>query len=135
MDLSITAANVVAGEDAATKQGLAGEAIAAGKLVYLDATSKKYLLADNNSATAAARHAVGVALNGAALNQPLHVQTGGKITLGAVLTAGIAYFVSDTPGGICVLADVGSGEYICQLGLAESTTVLDLNIQFPNVAN
>lgn len=133
-DLSLTPANVVAGDNAQRASGNAGETIAAGKAVYLSSTTKKWMLADSNSATVEARKATGIALNGASLNQPIDVQTSGDITIGGTLTAGTAYFLSDTPGGICPLADVGTGEYVCQLGLAKSTTVLALAIQFPNVA-
>jgi hypothetical protein len=132
-DLVITAASVVAG-DGATKEGIAGETITAGQAVYLSSTAHKWMKADSNSATAEAREAIGIALNGASLNQPMEVQTRGPITIGATLTAGTAYYLSDTPGGICPLADVGAGEYVCLLGLASSTTVLDLDVQFPNVA-
>lgn len=133
-DLTITAANVVAGADAARESGTAGETIAAGKAVYFSSTTKKWMLADSNSATAEARKATAIALNGASLNQPITVHKSGDITIGATLTAGTAYYLSDTPGGICPLADVGSGEYVCLLGLAKSTSVLAVNIQYPNVA-
>lgn len=133
-DISITAANVVAGSDAVQETGRAGETITAGQLVYRDATTGKYMKADSNSATAAARQARGVALNGASLNQPLVIQKSGDVTIGGTLTAGTAYYLSDTPGGICPLADVGSGEYVCLLGIAKSASVLALDIQFPNVA-
>jgi hypothetical protein len=133
-DLSITAANVVAGTDIVRGDGTAGETIAAGKAVYFSSTLKKWMLADSNSATVEARKAIGIALNGAALNQPLAVIKSGDLTLGATLTAGLDYYLSDTPGGICVRADIGSGEYVCLLGLAKSTTVLAVDIQFPNVA-
>lgn len=132
-DITITAANVVGGSSA-RDYGTAGEAITAGKAVYLSAATNKWMLADNNSATAAARKAGGIALNGAALNQPIAVQKKGEITIGATLTPGAAYYLSDTPGGICPVADIGAGEYYCLLGLAKSATVLDVNIQFPGVA-
>lgn len=134
-DLTITATSVVAGDDALTDTGRAGETIAAGKAIYKSSTTKKWMLADSNSATVEARKATHIALNGGALNQPILAQKGGDITLGATLTAGLGYFLSDTPGGICPVGDVGSGEYVCQLGLAKSTTELTVNIQFPNVAN
>jgi hypothetical protein len=133
-DLSITAASVIAGDNAGRAAGIAGETITAGKAVYLASGTKKWMLADSNSATAEVRRATGIALNGASLNQPVDVATGGDITIGATLTAGTAYYLSDTPGGICPLADVGSGEYVCLLGLAKSTTVLALDIQYPGVA-
>lgn len=133
-DLSVTAASVVAGSNAVIARGSFGESLTAGQAAYLDPTSHKWMKADSNSATVAARQAGGIALNGGALNQPATVQTSGKITIGATLTPGVAYYLSDTPGGICPVADVGSGEYVCLLGLAESASVLDLNIQFPNVS-
>lgn len=133
-DISITAANVVPGDNAITEHGTAGETIAQGKAVYKSSTTKKWMLADSNSATAEVRKATGIALNGASASQPITVQKSGDITLGGTLTAGVAYYLSDTPGGVCPVADVGSGEYVCLLGVAKSVTVLAIDIQFPNVA-
>lgn len=132
-DITITAANVVAGSNAARAQGNAGEAITAGQIVYLASASKKWMLADADSATAEARKAGGIALNNAALNQPLAVATGGDVTVGGTLTAGSAYYVSGTPGGLCPAADLASGDYPCLVGMAKSATVLAIDVQFPNV--
>lgn len=134
-DISVTATAVVPGSDAVTENGIAGETITAGQAVYRDLSTGKYMKADNNSATAAARQARGIALNGASNNQPMTIQTAGDLTFNAVLTAGIVYYLSDTAGGICPVADVGGGEYVCTLGIAKSTTVLKLDIQFPGVSN
>lgn len=133
-DLSITPSAVIAGSNSALASGSAGETIAAGKAVYLASATKKWMLADADSVTAEARKAIGIALNGASLNQPVDVLTGGDITLGAVLTAGTAYYLSDDPGGICPHADLEAGDYICLLGLAKSNSVLTVDVQFPNVA-
>lgn len=133
-DLSITAASVVSGENALFDSGSAGETIGAGQPVYRDGATKKWMKADANSATALARRATAVALNGAALNQPVKVQTTGDFTPGATLTAGTSYFLSDTAGGICPFADVGSGEYVCQIGIAKSTSVMMLLFAYPGVA-
>lgn len=134
-DLVITAANVQPNANTIIdRSGTAGATITAGEPVYKDPTTKQWLLADNNSATAAARQASGVSLNSSAAGQPLAVATGGDLTLGPVMTAGTAYFVSATPGMICPDADVGAGSYPCLLGLAKSTSVLTLSIQFPNVS-
>jgi hypothetical protein len=88
----------------------------------------KYKLADANGA-AALRVPNGIALNGASNGQPLSVQKGGDITIGGTMTAGIPYFLSDTPGGLCPLPDIGTGEYSCIVGIAKSTSVLAVNIQ------
>jgi hypothetical protein len=133
-DLSITAANVVAGAGAQIANGTAGTTVTAGQAVYLDATTGRYLLADNNSATAAAREPDGIALNGAANGQPLGVLTKGPVTIGATMTAGVAYYLGDTAGGICPVADLASGEYPSIIGIATSTTVLNVKIQSAGVA-
>lgn len=138
-DLVITAANVVAGASAATKTGTAGAAIAAGDIVYLDtATTGKWQLADSDAATAEARGQtgnIGIALNSAAANQPVVVQTDGQVTLGAVLTAGTAYYLSDTPGKLCPVADISGGDYFTLVGLASSTSVLNIDFQYSGVAS
>lgn len=133
-DLTITAASVLAGSGADVEHGTFGAAITAGQLVYRDSATGKYLLADSNSATVAARTPRGIALNGGANGQPGAILKGGPITIGATLTAGVAYYASDTPGGICPVADVGSGEYATIMGIAASTTVLDVEIQASGVA-
>jgi hypothetical protein len=127
-DISITAANVVPGSDAVRESGTAGATITAGQLVYLDTSDMKFKLADSNGA-AALRVPNGIALNGASNGQPLSVQKGGDITIGGTLTAGIPYFLSDTPGGLCPLPDIGAGEFSCIIGIAKSTSVLAVNIQ------
>lgn len=132
-DLTITATSVVAGSDSQQVSGILGETVTAGQAVVKN-SSNLWVKADSNHATAALRKASGIALNGGAINQPVRVHTAGSITIGATLTAGLAYYLSDTPGGICPVADIGAGEYVCLLGLATSTTVMNLDIQYPNVS-
>jgi hypothetical protein len=133
-NLAITAGSVVAGTDAETQSGSFGEAVTAGQAVYKSSTNKKWMLADSNSVTPEARHAIGIALNGGSTDQPAKVLTSGDVTIGATLTPGTAYYLSDTPGALCPVADVGTGEYVCLIGLAKSATVLDVEIEFPNVS-
>ncbi|MBB5664747.1 hypothetical protein GGE68_002944 [Rhizobium leguminosarum] len=139
-DIVITAANVVAGASAQTKTGIAGATIAAGDIVYLDSTTTgKWQLADSDAAAAEARGLtgnIGMALNSAALNQPVVVaMPGTQVTVGAVLTAGTAYYLSDTPGKLCPVADITGGDYFTLMGLAASTTVLNLDVQYSGVAS
>lgn len=135
VDISITATAVLKGSNAVTKEGMAGATIAAGQAVYKSSTTNTILLADSNSATAEARTADGIALNGGATGQPIEYQTSGDMTMNAVLTANTAYFMSDTPGGICPIADVGAGEYLQLLGIAKSTTVLMVLMATTGVSN
>lgn len=133
-DLTITAANVLEGTNGKKGFGVAGVAVTAGQTVYLDPTDGKYRLADNNSVTAAARAPTGVALNNAAAGQPLCVQTSGPCTIGAALTAGVVYYQSGTPGGICPVADLVTGMYPTAIGIATSASVLDINIEQSGVS-
>lgn len=125
-DLTITASAVIAGANAVKEQGIAGEALVAGKAVYKDPATKKWMLADNDSATVAARSGTGVALNGASNGQPVSIHKTGDLTVGAILTPGLAYYVSSTPGGICPAADLGSGDYPVLVGMAKSSSVLNV---------
>jgi hypothetical protein len=132
-DLTITAASVVAGSDDVIYR-TAGETITAGQTVYKDSvTTQKYFKADSNG-VAATRLPAGIALNSAAVNQPIGILRSGAITIGATMTAGVVYYQSDTPGGICPVADLGAGEYPCIIGIATSTTVLNVEVHAAGVA-
>jgi len=132
-DITITAASVLAGADARTENGTFGATITQGQAVYKDATDGKYKLADTDSATAAVKVPRGIALNAGSNGQPATIQTSGDITIGATLTAGVAYYLSPVAGGIAPLADVAVGDDYTLLGLAKSASVLDLDIQVSGV--
>lgn len=132
-DLSITAASVLPGAGALVEDGLAGATITAGQVVYRD-TDGTYKLADADGASATIRTARGIALNGASSGQPLRIQKQGNITIGATLTAGTTYYLSNTAGGICPLADVGTGEYYHIIGIATSTTNLLMALAYSGVS-
>jgi hypothetical protein len=128
VDISITATLVIPGSDAVIDRGgFAGAAITAGQIVYKEAATGLIKLADADSATAEVKVPYGIALNSAAIGQPVAVQTSGSITIGGTLVAGTPYYLSDTAGGIRTTPD--TGDRVVQLGLATSTTVLALRIQ------
>jgi len=129
-DLSVTAANVVPGSDAKIIRGLAGETITAGQPVYRDATTRKFMKADSDSATQAVREPAGIALHGASDGQPLAVQTEGLITIGATLTVGEIYVLSDTPGGIMPEGDLEAGDYPVVIGVARTAAILNMGRGF-----
>lgn len=128
VDLVITAANVVAVTSAKKVQGIAGATITAGQSVYRDPTSRKFLLADADSPTAAARTPAGIALHAASLDQPLAIITEGDINLGATLTVGATYYLSGTAGGIAPAADVSTGEFVTVLGVASAANNLKMKM-------
>jgi hypothetical protein len=134
-DLTITAASVVKGSGSVVETGTAGASVTAGQVVYKDASdSNKFKLADCDSATAAVRSPYGIALHASGSGQPLTVLRSGPITIGATVSAGVAYYLSATPGGIAPVADLATGDYPVILGIATSTTVLEVDIQEAGVA-
>lgn len=127
-DLTITAANVLAGSGAKKVNGTAGASITAGQVVYLDSATNTYKLADTDSATAAARSPAGIALHASSSGQPLTICTQGPVTIGATVAVGDVYYLSGTAGGLAPVADVAAGDYPCIIGICSSTTVLDVKI-------
>lgn len=126
VDLVITSANVKSYSGATTKLSKAGGTVTAGQPVYKDTTTSKYLAADADAATG--RTPEGIALNDAALDQPVVVQTAGDIDLGATLVVGGVYVMSDTPGGIMPVADLETGDYVTVIGVATAANKLRMGI-------
>lgn len=133
VDISVTAASVLPGAGAITEDGIAGETITAGQALYKAADGFWYK-ADADSATALARDAKAISLNGASASQPVKVQKSGEITFNAAFTAGVTYYLSGTAGGICPVADVGTGEYYDVIGIAKSTTSMKLLFGYSGVS-
>lgn len=126
-NLSITAASVLQGSNAQISYGkLAGTTITAGQLVYLNSATGKYELADAN--TVGQAQVKGVALHAALAGQPLAIQYGGRYYVGATVALGTTYALSATAGAIAPLADLVTGDYATHLGIAVSTTEIDIKI-------
>jgi hypothetical protein len=128
VDLVITAANVIPGANAEKGTGVAGETIIAGKVIYPDPVTRKLRLADSNSPAPSATQPLAIALHGASDGQPLTWQKGGDINLGAALTVGTIYCLSETPGGIQPSADLSAGEFVTVLGVATAANNLKMGI-------
>jgi hypothetical protein len=135
-DITISG-NVTAtsGSMTGVKSGISQVAITGGQVVYLDASNGGKVNLAINSAEASAV-AVGIAVNGCdAGGVCSYITSGNQITVsGAPFTVGLAYYVSVTAGGIAPIADVLSGDYVTILGVASSTSVLDVNINASGVA-
>jgi hypothetical protein len=133
-DISITGTSVklVSGP---TEDLDAGAAVAGGQVVYKEAATGKVKLADNDNATAEVRAIRGMALHGAGVDQPVRLaKNGAVVDVGAaVLTAGIDYYLSGTPGAICPRADVTTGDDPIRVGMAQTTSHLQLDFNDPDV--
>lgn len=129
-DLSVTAASVLAGSAAIIiRNYTAGATITRGQAVYFDTSSSTWKLVDSNAAVTGNELATtkGYALNDASSGQPIDVNVKDTdYTPGVTLTNGSAVFTSVTAGGIT--HDVpGSGAYPTVMGIAKSTTKMNLN--------
>jgi hypothetical protein len=126
-DISITGTGVtlVGGP---TEDITAGATIAGGNVCYKEAATGFAKLSDNDNATAEVRAVRGVALHAASSGQPLKIaKNGAVISVGAVLTAGVDYYLSGTPGAICPRADVTTGDDPIRIGIAQTTSHLLLD--------
>lgn len=108
--------------------GMAAGAASAGQLVYRDAFGR-WAPASAAAVTSRARTPGAVALNAVAEGQPLALQRGGLIDLGAdLLVAGVVYYLSATPGRLCRLSDLDEGEAVVAAGVAFSARLLWVSI-------
>jgi hypothetical protein len=133
-DLTITAANVVAGSTANLETAIAAVAVTAGQAVYKEASTGKFKLSDANSATAEVRAVYGIAENNAAAGQHLTVVKSGPITIGATVVVGAGYYLSATPGGVAPVADMLSGLYPTLIGFATTAAIINVDITAAGVA-
>lgn len=132
-DIAVTAASVKPGASAVTKNGIAGEAISAGQSVFKAADQTIQLCENDQAAIDAA--CVGVALNDAAVDQPVSYAVTGEITFNAVLAAGQVYIVGAAPGGIAPEADAVAGEFVTVVGVGLSTTSMKMGLLQSGVAH
>jgi len=131
-DLTQTVANVRRQITTQRGSGTAGESISAGMPIYRLSTDNKWYKAGNGSATLA--DAGGIALTNADVDEILDYAISGGINVGATLTLAEIYVLSDTVGKIAPASDLGSGDFVTILGVASSTSQLELNLNSSGVA-
>lgn len=109
---------------------LYGTTIALGETVYQDATdNSECKLADAN-ASAATAAAIGIAITPGVDTSYGYIATGGSIILvGTTMVVGQQYFVGPTAGQIIASSELATGDRVTLLGVAASTTQLDLTIK------
>ena len=123
-DLTQTATAVHPHKDATTITVQAGEgSIVPGEPLYKKASDSKYYKAVNSGAAEAAASVIAVGYAPSA-NDYVSVLSSGDIDLGATLTVGERYFVSNTAGKIAPSADIGAGEWSTEVGRAEAADKL-----------
>lgn len=131
VDFAITASQVLPGTDASAtfENGIAGLALTAGQPVFLDAATTTYRPADTNS-TAPEAVVRGIALHAASAGQPIRVQSGGTLTIGAgaAVPVGGVVVLSATAGGLAPVADLATGHRTTVIGVGGALNTLILRI-------
>lgn len=127
-DVVMTAITVPAGTP--VDIGIAGATLTAGMPVYKDASDSNKLKGATTASTTTAT-IVGITLGAGTSGQhvcylPIAAR-GTVITVGAVLTDGVFYCVSDNAGGVAPFADLAGADLRTILGMARSTTTLGWN--------
>ena len=132
VDLTITVASVQAALPVTTQQPLvAGETLTQGQSVYLKTSDNKWYKAqcDGTAEEAGSATRFGIAMNAALSGQTCIVQEGGTCTLGATVTVGAMYCISDTAGGICLQSAVPTASKITILGQGATSTTLNMALK------
>lgn len=123
-DLSITAANFLPSSAAQYEDFTAGAALTRGQPYYLDSAASYVAKACDADAQASARIRGICATDVATGQRGKGVLFDSALVIGATVAAGTPYFVSTNAGGICPVADLGSGDYTSLVGLGISTTAI-----------
>jgi hypothetical protein len=109
-----------------TKLVVYGATIGVGQAVVKSAG--KYVLADANASSALAA-SEGIAMTpGVTDGYGIIAMSGSVILVGTTMTVGETYLVSRTAGGIMPNADKATGDYITRLGVAATSTQLNLSV-------
>lgn len=134
-DLEQTAANVsLTTDDGFTFTKVQyGESVTQGMPVYRSTSDSKYYQTDANTEVATSQ-AAGIALTPGIVDEYGLIVNEGSVDIGATLTVGETYVVSGTKGKIAPIGDLTSGDWVCILGIAETTSKLLLNIQYSTIA-
>ncbi len=132
-DISITAANVLASAFATKNSGVAASTITAGQTLYRLANGT-IAPADANGTTPAF-NILGISLHAALAGQPItYVTSDPQFQFGGTVAIGDVVIASATAGGIAPIADKVSGWYVTELGVAISTTKINMKLVAAGVA-
>ena len=133
-DLVITVGNVLAASTAVVAIGVAAESLSAGQVIYKDATNSNKITRADANAGAATSAAVGITLHAALAGQPIQYIVSGGFNPGATVAVGTIYIVSSAAGGIAPSSDLASTWYTTILGIATTTTNINVQINSGGVA-
>ena len=106
-----------------------GATVAVAEVVYLNAVTGKYELADADDIIAKAR-SIGICLVGGILDAWGIIVTEGLVIFGGdTMVKGDSLYLSGTPGKLQLETDLAPGDYTSFLGGAMTTTNFDISIK------
>ena len=112
--------------------GIAGAAITAGQLVYKDTAANNVLKLAQCDGTETEAKCVGIAVNSAAIGQPVSYAKSGIVELDDAIFAtpgiGALMVLSDTAGKMKDVGDLSNGERVTHIGYVETTKTIRLDI-------
>lgn len=129
---TFTSGQVVPGS--AALGAIAGEAINAGELVYLDQSDGKARKAECDATVDKARVA-GIAVNSAAAGQPISYVAGGEVTVDAAAFTGpgLLLVLSPTLGKCMDVGDLVNAQYVTVIGWSTAANKLKVNLAHSNI--
>ncbi|MBE3133283.1 MAG: hypothetical protein IMZ55_07400 [Acidobacteria bacterium] len=132
-DIVVVPAAVLIYAGAEVQHGLTCGAVAvtAGEAVY---TAVDGSICKCTAASALLAAATGVTLNAASPGQPVSIVKSGPYNPGVAVTVGLQYGVTDTAGGIALISERAAADFVTVLGIATTTTKIQLAINKSGVA-
>ncbi len=125
-DISVTAASVADQAYATVKTARFGETMTAGMTMRLDANGAMWKAIANDAAKVDVR---GITLCGGSAGQLGSYVSDGPCAVGGTVVVGMLYVVSTTAGGFCAVSDLASGSYLCPVGKATTTGIIDVKCE------
>ena len=132
-DITITPTSVlrVSGPEG---NGVAGEAITQGDVIYEDSSDSNKIKLTDADASEATANAKGIALNAAGTGQPItYAKDGAEVNVGGTVAVGTPYVVSGNAGKIAPASDLASSDYTTILGVGKTAANIVLNLQVSGV--
>lgn len=106
-----------------------GATVSPGQPLYQDSADDEFKLADANASSATA-NAKGIAITpGVDTGYGLIAKGGSIILVGTTMVVGEQYYVGPTAGSIIASSELTTGDYVTLLGVAATTTQLNLTIK------
>ena len=130
--LTITAANLGVGSGAQVQSYEVGAAVSHGQVIYYDTANSDHRLADADALGTAKATAISITAASADGDFVIAIKRG-PLVLGAILTKGTEYYLGTTAGTIVPKGDLTTGDFVTRLGIATSTSVLEVDIDATGV--